>query len=160
LPGATGTGARDAGTAERADTPRRAGAVDAAAPLPAPLLAQLLPVAEAVESGDLLALASGTAPGLAKSAVARDPLVVGIAVGDPGQLWRGTAPVALAGTVVSCRADATGAPIAAGDLLASSSLPGHAMKAPEGAAPGTIVAKALEPLAAGTGPIRVLVMAR
>jgi hypothetical protein len=159
LPGKTRTDARDPGPAERAGTPYRAEALDAAAP-PAPLLAQPLPITETVESGDLLALASGAAPGLARSAVAQDPLVVGIAAGDPGQVWRGTAPVALAGTVVSCRADATAAPIAAGDLLVSSALPGHAMKAPEGAAPGTIVAKALEPLAAGTGLIRVLVMAR
>ena len=74
--------------------------------------------------------------------------------------FEGEAPLAFAGTIVRVKADATLAPIAVSDLLVSSSLPGHAMKAPGGAPAGTIVAKALEPLSTGTGAIRVLVMSR
>ena len=54
--------------------------------------------------------------------------------------------------------------ISPGDLLTTSSTPGHAMKAEpvtiEGVeiyAPGTILGKALEPLEEGTGVILVLV---
>ena len=49
--------------------------------------------------------------------------------------------------------------IKAGDLLATSPTPGHAQRAvdPE---PGTVIGKALEPLDAGIGQIRMLVMNR
>ncbi len=70
----------------------------------------------------------------------------------------GHAAVALAGTV-RVKADAGYGAIKAGDLLASSPTPGHAMRAgsPE---PGTVLGKALEGLEAGTGLIRMLVMLR
>jgi hypothetical protein len=55
--------------------------------------------------------------------------------------------------------DASFGAIAPGDLLVSAPTPGHAMR--EAAPlPGTVVGKALEPLAAGQGIIRVLVMLR
>ncbi|HEX3893618.1 MAG TPA: hypothetical protein VHZ28_02470 [Terracidiphilus sp.] len=57
-----------------------------------------------------------------------------------------------------CYADATVAPIAVGDLLTSSSMPGHVMKAEDPArAFGSVVGKALQPLASGTGLIPILV---
>jgi hypothetical protein len=68
------------------------------------------------------------------------------------------APVALSGTV-SAKADAGYGSIGVGALLTSSPTPGHLMRATD-PTPGTIVAKALEPLEAGTGRIRVLVMLR
>jgi hypothetical protein len=68
------------------------------------------------------------------------------------------APVALSGTV-PCKVDAGYGEIRPGDLLTASPTPGHAMRADE-ALPGTVVGKALEPLEAGTGVIRILVMLR
>lgn len=66
-------------------------------------------------------------------------------------------PVALAGRVC-CQADATYAPIDVGDLLTSSSNPGHAMKASSPSeAFGAVLGKALGPLPHGTGLIPVLV---
>ncbi len=67
-------------------------------------------------------------------------------------------PVAFSG-IVQCKADASAGPIAVGDLLTTSPTPGHAMRA-SNPAPGTVVGKALEPLASGTGLIKVLVMLR
>jgi hypothetical protein len=68
------------------------------------------------------------------------------------------APVALSGTV-RANVDAGYGAIGVGELLTTSPTRGHLMRASE-PTPGTIVAKALEPLAAGTGRIRVLVMLR
>lgn len=60
------------------------------------------------------------------------------------------------GAYRAVKADATGAAIEPGDLLVSSSLPGHAAPA-EGPTPGTLVGKALGPLDEGTGVIPVMV---
>lgn len=68
------------------------------------------------------------------------------------------APVALAGTV-QCKVDARYGAIRVGDLLTTSPTPGHAMVAAD-PTPGTIVGKALEPFAEGTGAIRIIVMLR
>lgn len=66
-------------------------------------------------------------------------------------------PVALMGKVF-CQVDARHAPIVAGDLLTTSSTPGHAMKVAEPAqALGAIVGKALDDLSKGQGLISVLV---
>ncbi|HJQ65070.1 MAG TPA: hypothetical protein VJ816_01775, partial [Gemmatimonadales bacterium] len=65
----------------------------------------------------------------------------------------------IVGGIATLRVDATYGAILTGDLLTASATPGHAMRSPD-AAPGTVVAKALEPLEAGTGVIRVLVMSR
>lgn len=69
------------------------------------------------------------------------------------------AAVALTGTV-PCKVDAGYGAIRPGDMLVTSSTPGHAMRAGEDPAPGTIFAKALEPLRSGTGTIRVMVWRR
>lgn len=68
------------------------------------------------------------------------------------------AAVAMTGTV-SVKADAGYGVIRAGDLLCSSSTPGHAMRSDD-ARPGTILGKALDPLESGTGLVRILVMLR
>jgi hypothetical protein len=66
-------------------------------------------------------------------------------------------PVALMGKVY-CMVDATDSPIRAGDLLTSSSRPGHAMGAGDRARrTGAVIGKALQPLAAGAGLIPILV---
>ena len=68
------------------------------------------------------------------------------------------APVALSGMAL-CKVDAGYGAIHPGDLLTTSPTEGHAMRSAD-PQPGPILAKALEPLDAGTGSIRVLVMLR
>jgi hypothetical protein len=66
-------------------------------------------------------------------------------------------PIALMGKVY-CWADAGRAPIEVGDLLTTSPTEGHAMAVSEPArAIGTIIGKALQPLASGRGLIPILV---
>lgn len=66
-------------------------------------------------------------------------------------------PVAVVGKAW-CHADATADPIEVGDMLTSSPLAGHAMKATDHvAAFGAVIGKALTPLPDGTGPVLVLV---
>ena len=64
-------------------------------------------------------------------------------------------PVAMSG-IVRCKVSTENGAIMPGDLLVTSSTPGHAMRdaAPR---PGTILGKALEPLASGTGLIQIMV---
>jgi hypothetical protein len=65
-------------------------------------------------------------------------------------------PLALTGTV-SCKVDATMTQIEAGDLLTTSSRPGHAMRATDASRSfGAVVGKALAGLASGVGMIPVL----
>ena len=126
-------------------------------------------VAGKIQAGDLLAT-DAIDPGrpfVLANAVAGQT-VLGIATADATEATESgpalpvghTAPLALAGAVVPCHADATAAPIAAGDLLVASPLPGHAMRAPARPAPGTVVAQALEPLSGGTGTILVRVVSQ
>ena len=66
-------------------------------------------------------------------------------------------PLALMGKVY-CKVDASEAPIAVGDLLTTSSTPGHAMKALDSAqAFGAVIGKALRPLKTGQGLIPILI---
>ncbi|MCL4250310.1 MAG: hypothetical protein KJ065_19325 [Anaerolineae bacterium] len=66
-------------------------------------------------------------------------------------------PIALMGKVV-CKVDARAIPIEAGDLLTTSTLAGHAMKAVDPVKSfGAVLGKALSPLAGGIGLIPVLV---
>ena len=83
----------------------------------------------------------------------------GLALGEAGE---GKALVATTGRV-KVRVDATRAPIRIGDLLVTSDVEGVAMRSEPVAlggrrihAPGTIIGKALEPLAGGKGEILVL----
>ncbi len=138
-----------------------------------PEVATLMPTIDPLETGDLL-VADDILPGQVRLAmVPRDPRVLGVATGEPGVCLNGRGPsqdgiteparvarvpVALSG-IVQCKADASAGPIAVGELLVTSSTPGHAMLA-ENPAPGTVVGKALEPLASGTGLIKVLIMLR
>ncbi len=94
-------------------------------------------------------------------------LVAGIYATRPGILasphgkddprLAGEVPMAVIG-IVPCKVSAENGPVARGDLLVTSSTPGHAMKGTDRARMlGAIVGKALEPLSSGTGVIRVLV---
>jgi len=65
-------------------------------------------------------------------------------------------PVTLTGTVYCLASDVNG-PIHAGDLLTTSSIPGHAMRVTDvGAAHGAIVGKALEDLKGDRGLVMIL----
>jgi hypothetical protein len=107
---------------------------------------------------------------LGPCALAYDKRVVGVVSGAgsyrPGIVLdrrasnRLRAPIALVGKVY-CRADAGFGPIEAGDLLTTSATFGHAMRADDPSrAFGTIIGKALAPLAGGLGLIPVLVALR
>jgi hypothetical protein len=66
-------------------------------------------------------------------------------------------PIALVGKTF-CRADATNAPIRVGDLLTTSAMRGHAMRATDARrAFGATIGKALRPLDGGTGLVPILV---
>ena len=66
-------------------------------------------------------------------------------------------PIALVGRAY-CKVTAGEHPIAVGDLLTTSPVPGHAMKAADPArAFGAVIGKALQPLAEGVGMIAILI---
>jgi hypothetical protein len=82
----------------------------------------------------------------------RPALTLGVTASDHKRV-----PIALLGKVY-CWADAGPKAIEVGDLLTSSSTEGHAMAATEPArAFGTVIGKALQPLASGRGLIAILV---
>lgn len=100
-----------------------------------------------------------------------DTLICGVVSTAPGVLLNADDavdaqqlfPIALCGRV-PCKVVDENGPIRRGDLLTSSSTPGHAMRAEPGRLDGkaiyragTIVGKALEPLEAGTGLIEIFV---
>jgi len=95
-----------------------------------------------------------------------DTSVAGVVSAEPGVILGvpGASKEQIATTGrVRVRVDARSAPIAVGDLLVTSDTPGTAMKSQPVAIgstamhrPGTIVGKALEPLAGGQGEILVL----
>jgi hypothetical protein len=121
-----------------------------------------------VEAGMVVSI-DPTSPGkLQLSNVAYDRRVAGIIsgaggirpgmmMGQEGTLADGKHPVALSGRVY-CWVDATKGAIKPGDLLTTSSTPGHAMKATNAAkARGAIIGKAMTALKSGRGLVLVLV---
>jgi hypothetical protein len=120
----------------------------------------LVEVTETVQAGDVLANDPRRPGVLRRAFAADDPGIVGIVAGESGTTWSDWAPLALAGAVLACKVDASFGAIAPNDHLVASPTAGHAMRAGENPAQGTVVGKALEPMEAGTGIIRVLVMSR
>jgi len=81
----------------------------------------------------------------------------GMMMGQKGSVADGVYPVALTGRVY-CWADASTGAIQPGDLLTTSSVPGHAMKVSEHSrALGAIIGKAMTSLEKGKGLVLVLV---
>ncbi len=80
----------------------------------------------------------------------------GIILGrDRSSANKARVPLALAGTVW-CNVDATAAAIEVGDLLTTSSRPGHAMRASDASRSfGAVVGKAMEAMGSGVGKIPV-----
>lgn len=100
------------------------------------------------------------------SSSAYDTSVAGVVSAQPGIILgeegAGKEQIATTGRV-KVRVDATNAPVRIGDLLVTSDIPGTAMRSMPSDfngrrfhQPGTIIGKALEPLASGTGEILVL----
>ncbi len=120
---------------------------------------------EMIEPGTVMVL--GEEGSLCQSTEAYDKKVAGVVSGagdlKPGLILdkqsesTNRMPIALMGKVY-CKVDAQHAAIEVGDLLTTSPTPGHAMKATDPTkAFGTIIGKALRPLAAGKGLIPILV---
>lgn len=132
--------------------------------------AESLPVAgdrARYSPGDLLQIDPAGKRQLTLSRQPYSTLVAGVYSSKPGMLATAHAidspltgmeiPLAVVG-IVPCKVTAENGPIAVGDLLVTSSIPGHAMKGVDRTRLiGAVVGKALEPLDKGTGVIQVLV---
>lgn len=141
-------------------------------------LAERFETAEEVEVGDIVVLDETGNHQHQKSRTPYDPKVIGVVSAAPAILFQGSdleiapvpggftkgtnPPLALAGRVL-CKVTTENGPIEPGDLLTSSSTPGHAMKAldPE-KSHGAIIGKALESFQGTdentTGTVLILVM--
>jgi hypothetical protein len=125
-------------------------------------LAEMLPAVDGLEPGDVLVI--GPDGKLARSSGAYSTAVAGVYSTKPGFVGGsdedginpGKVPLAVVG-VVPVKVSAESGPIAPGDLLTTSRIAGHAMKASEPKL-GTILGKALGALPSGTGVIEILVM--
>jgi hypothetical protein len=117
--------------------------------------------------GDLLVIDASGERRLALSQTPYSTLVAGIYSTKPGVVASQhdvneparteEVPLAVVG-IVPCKVTAENGSIVAGDLLVTSSIPGHAMKGTDRARMlGAVVGKALEPLRESTGTIQVLV---
>lgn len=117
--------------------------------------------------GDLLVIDPTGNRRLAIAQEAYSTLVAGIYSTKPGMLGSThkideqsatpEVPLAVVG-IVPCKVSTENGAIQAGDLLVTSSTPGHAMKGTDRSRMlGAVVGKALEPLQEGTGVIQVLV---
>jgi hypothetical protein len=113
-----------------------------------------------LEAGDVVVLDPTTILGVRRAERPYDTSVAGIISTDPAIVLPGAVdgvPLALVGRV-PVKADASLGAIQVGDLLTTSSTPGHAMRCVDRLqCVGAIVGKALEPLDGGTGTILVLV---
>lgn len=124
-------------------------------------LAEMLPGDGELEPGDVLAIGSGGR--LVRSAAARQRSVAGVYstrpafVGGVAEDDVPRVPLAVVG-VVPVKASAENGAIRAGDLLTSAATPGHAMRAGDEAAVGTVIGKALGDLEEGTSVISLLLV--
>jgi hypothetical protein len=129
-------------------------------------MAEWVPAAEQLVPGTVVVLDTMKSNQVISSSVGYDTRVAGVISAQPGialgESGEGKVLVATTGRV-RVKVDAARAPIQIGDLLVTSDVPGVAMKSKPikvGGArihrPGTIIGKALEPLAKGQGEILVL----
>lgn len=124
-------------------------------------IAEWVPTSATVMPGDVLEVDPTTPGTYRRSTAVCSPFVAGVASTEPGIVLgfgesEGKALLALAG-IVPVRVTTEGGPIAPGDLLVSSSTPGHAMRwAGDGPCPCALVGKAMEGLPTSWGVILVL----
>jgi hypothetical protein len=136
-------------------------------------LAEVTPVRadDQLEQGDIVVIDREDGMRVRRSARAFDPTVYGVVssyaqaamviggFGGPEQMMHAIdkLPIALVGRV-KIKVCSEAGPIRVGDLLTSSSRPGHAMRCADPAAhPGAIAGKALEPFSGDTGTVTALV---
>jgi hypothetical protein len=129
-------------------------------------IAEWVPTSEQIPAGTVVVLDSSQTNHVVASAKAYDTRVAGVISAQPGITLgeRGESKVLVATTGrVRVKVDASHGPIQIGDLLVTSGEPGMAMKSQPISLgevqihrPGTLIGKALEPLAKGTGEILVL----
>jgi len=129
---------------------------------PAADFAELLPARGETEPGDVLSV--GADGNLTRSAKAYDPAVAGVHSTRPaflggagGEDDASKIPLGVVGVVPVKVTDENG-PIAPGDLLVASSVPGHAMRAGDDPPNGTVIGKALQRSSGGRGVIRAILM--
>ncbi len=122
-------------------------------------VAEYIHASETVEAGDVVILDATKSYSVRRCDKPYDSAVAGVVSTDPtimvGGLVKNGTPLALTG-IVPCKVSSENGPIQAGDLLTTSSTPGHAMKATDKRA-GTIIGKALESFSSARGVIQVLV---
>jgi hypothetical protein len=118
-----------------------------------------------VEPGDVLVISPSADRKVELSNGAFSSAVIGVYSTNPAVLAGapdvdnafGGIPVAIVG-IVPCKVSAENGPIQRGDLLVTSTIPGHAMRAGENPPQGTVLGKALQTLDGGTGIILILVV--
>lgn len=129
-------------------------------------LAEWVPSTSDIAPGTVVVLSTESRNVITPSSSAYDHRVAGVVSAQPGLLLgeegTGKEMIATTGRVV-VKVDATAGPIAVGDLLVTSGKSGMAMRSEamdingrKFHQPGTILGKALEPLAGGLGEILVL----
>ena len=129
-------------------------------------VAEWVPSAERLAAGTVVIVAPGKSNEVVSSSQPYDTRVAGVISAQPGLILgeAGASKVMVATTGrVRVRVDASAGPIEAGDILVTGTKPGTAMKSSavdivgvKLHRPGTVVGKALEPLARGEGEILVL----
>ncbi len=128
---------------------------------PAEDFAEMLPAVAGLEPGDVLVISPDGA--LARSTSPYQTSVAGAYSTQPGFIGgqpvegplTGTIPLAVVG-IVPVKVSAENGPIRPGDLLVTSSTPGHAMKANPNPPQSTVIGKALGKWDADTGVIKML----
>ena len=128
-------------------------------------LAEIFTTSEEVDIGDILVIDEKEKMRLRKSQTSYDQKVIGVVSGAPAVIFEGRRiqlspqpfhftkgarpPVALVGRV-PCKVSLENGPISSGDLLTSSSIPGHAMRATDrNKSLGAVIGKALESFRGG-----------
>ena len=129
-------------------------------------VAEWVPSTQQLEAGTVVVLDTNKSNEVIASTQAYDTRVAGVVSAQPGiTLGEKSDSKVLVATTgrVRVKVDATKSPIQIGDLLVTSDVPGVAMKSEavnlggvQIHRPGTIIGKALEPLAKGSGEILVL----
>jgi hypothetical protein len=120
------------------------------------------PKVGAYEPGDVLVIDEASEKHLSVSRKPYSRLIAGVYATKPGIVARDSGtpvlgeevPLAMIG-IVPCKASAENGPIHVGDELVSSATPGHVMRG-KNAPRGTVLGKALQPLAHGKGKISIL----
>jgi hypothetical protein len=132
-------------------------------------VAEYVPASEALAPGDVVEIDATNGEAFRLSSRSNSTTVAGVISTRPGvslnastaghEPTEGLPRLALSGRVPVKATSENGA-IRAGDLLVSSSQPGHAMRAPESPRAGTVIGKAMKDLDGDNGEIEMLVMLR